>query len=60
MMGVDAAHKDVNDIVLMGANKRYVEPNVAEGFTEIVRVNIQPSFDDADMERLYYQHMLDK
>lgn len=60
MLGTDQAHKDVNDIVLMGANKRYVKPTVDEGFNEIVFVNQQPTFDDTETEKLYFQYILDK
>ena len=60
MIGTDAAHKDVNDIVLMGANKRYVKPTMDEGFSEIVLVNQQAMFDDDETEKLYFQYILDK
>jgi len=60
MLGTDQAHKDVNDIVLMGANKRYVKPTVDEGFNEIVLVNQQSTFDDTETEKLYFQYILDK
>ena len=60
MIGTDAAHKDVNDIVILGANKRYVKPTVDEGFSEVVSVNNQPSFDDTKMDQIYFQYILDK
>ncbi|CAF1099352.1 unnamed protein product [Rotaria sordida] len=60
MNGTDKAHKDVNEIIIMGFNKRYIKPTMEEGFSEIVMVNMQPTFDDTDMEQLYYQYILDK
>ncbi|CAF0782936.1 unnamed protein product [Adineta ricciae] len=60
MIGADDAHKDVNDIVIMGANKRYVKPTLDEGFSEILTINMQPLFDDQELEELYYQYILDK
>ncbi|CAF5203874.1 unnamed protein product, partial [Rotaria magnacalcarata] len=60
MIGTDKAHKDVNEIVILGANKRYIKPSMDEGFSEIVMVNMQPTFDDANVEQLYYQYILDK
>lgn len=60
MIGTDNAHKDVNDIVIMGANKRYMKPTLDEGFSEIVMVNMRPEFDDVEKEQLYYQYILDK
>ncbi|UJR21062.1 hypothetical protein I4U23_024162 [Adineta vaga] len=60
MIGTDSAHKDVNDIVIMGANKRYVKPTLDEDFSEILMINMQPLFDDKNLEELYYQYILDK
>ncbi|CAF0825136.1 unnamed protein product [Adineta ricciae] len=60
MIGADDAHKDVNDIVIMGANKRYVKPTSDEGFSEILTINMQPLFDNKELEELYYQYILDK
>lgn len=60
MIGADEAHKDVNDIVIMGANKRYVKPTLDEGFSEILTINMQPRFNDKELEELYYQYILDK
>ncbi len=44
----------------MGAHKRYIKPTLDEGFSEIVMINMQPLFDDTDMEQLYYQYILDR
>ena len=60
MIGTDDAHKDVNEMVILGANKRYVKPTIDEGFSEIVLVNNLPIFDDKDLEQLYFQYILDK
>jgi hypothetical protein len=60
MIGTDDAHKDVNEIIIMSANKRYIKPTLDEGFSEIVMINMQPLFDDTDIEQLYYQYILDK
>jgi hypothetical protein len=60
MIGTDDAHKDINEIIIMGANKRYVKPTLDEGFSEILMVNMQPVFDDPNVEQLYYQYILDK
>jgi len=60
MIGTDDAHKDVNEIIIMGANKRYVKPTLDEGFSEILMINMQPVFDDPNVEQLYYQYILDK
>lgn len=60
MLGTDAAHKDVNEIIILGAHKRYAKPTLDEGYSEIVTINMQPSFADADHEQVYYQYLLDK
>jgi bifunctional polynucleotide phosphatase/kinase len=60
MLGTDAAHKDVTEIVILSAHKRYTKPTLDEGYSEIIQINMQPSFDDTDDEQLYYQYILDK
>jgi hypothetical protein len=44
----------------MGANKRYIQPTLDEGFTEILTINMQPLFNDPDLEQFYYQYLLDR
>lgn len=56
----DAAHKNVNDIVLYGYRKNFQEPSTAEGFDEVVRVNFVPKFDDRRLENLYFMYLLEK
>ena len=60
MHDTDKAHKNVNEMIIMSANKRYLKPTMDEGFSEIVMVNMKPMFDDVNMEELYYQYILDK
>ncbi len=42
------------------ARNKYEEPTMAEGFTEIVRVNFVAHFKSADEEALYTSYLLEK
>jgi hypothetical protein len=35
--------------------KQYVEPRLAEGFTEIKPITFVPQFDNPDQEKLFHQ-----
>lgn len=39
--------------------KHYEVPTVAEGFTEVVKVNFLPKFKDVKDERLYRMYLVD-
>ena len=39
---------------------RYKEPSEEEGFSEIVKVNCVPEFDNEALEKLYYMYLLEK
>ena len=43
----------VNDLVFNMYKSRFCEPQVSEGFSEIVKVHIQPNFTDKQEEELY-------
>lgn len=49
----DTNHSKINRIVLNTYRKNYQEPDLDEGFTEIVRVNFVPSFQDEREKSLY-------
>ncbi|XP_014665747.1 PREDICTED: bifunctional polynucleotide phosphatase/kinase-like [Priapulus caudatus] len=60
LSGTDGAHVPVNDMVLNSHRARYQQPTLAEGFTEIVKVNFVPDFTCEADERLYRQYILSK
>ena len=56
----DQKHDRIKDMILNQYRSRYVEPSKAEGFSEIVKVNCVPEFDDESLENLYYMALLEK
>lgn len=54
------AHQKISDMVFNIFKKNYVEPTKKEGFTEIVRVNVLPIFDDPNHDKLYKMFLLEK
>lgn len=47
-------------MVVNAYKSKYSEPNLSEGFTEIVKVNIVPSFDSDELRNLYAMYLLEK
>lgn len=39
---------------------KFVEPNVSEGFKEVIQVKFIPSFDDKKAESVYRLYLLEK
>ena len=56
----DQKHDRIKDMILNQYRSRYAEPSKAEGFSEIVKVNCVPEFDDESLENLYYMALLEK
>lgn len=52
--------KPVNDIIMHSYKKKFVEPNMDEGFTEILKVNFVPNFQSTMHEKLYTSFLLDR
>ncbi|XP_078609417.1 bifunctional polynucleotide phosphatase/kinase-like [Branchiostoma floridae x Branchiostoma japonicum] len=50
-----AGHVKVADPVIFSYRKKYVEPQVTEGFDQIVKVNFVPKFEDKELEAMYRQ-----
>lgn len=57
---VSASHKPINEQIFNSTKSRFKEPEVAEGFTRIVRVNFVPKFENRLHERIYRQFLLEK
>lgn len=61
IMGTDKEHKDVNEMVLRMHKSKWQEPSLAEGFSEIVKVNFVPAFKKgSDAERIYRMVLVEK
>ena len=56
----DKTHKDVTDIIIHSYNKNFQEPNVKEGFLEIVKINFVPVFAGIarETEDLFFSFLL--
>lgn len=46
--------------VFMHSRSKLVEPNLSEGFAEVVKVKFIPEFQNKEMEDLYFLHLLEK
>ncbi|XP_077982850.1 bifunctional polynucleotide phosphatase/kinase-like [Glandiceps talaboti] len=59
---ISEVNKDhsINDMVLYSYRKKFEEPNLGEGFSEIVKANFVPKFQSHDDEVLYRQFLVEK
>ncbi|KAB7506957.1 Bifunctional polynucleotide phosphatase/kinase [Armadillidium nasatum] len=53
-------HDKINEMVYNIYKSKYEEPSLAEGFTDIVKVNFVPIFKNSEMERIYKLFLLEK
>jgi bifunctional polynucleotide phosphatase/kinase len=56
----DPEHVQINDMVFNMYKSKYQEPTLAEGFSEIVKVNFVPNFAEKAHEELYKMYLLEK
>lgn len=56
----DPFHAVVKDMVFYGYKSKFKEPTLNEGFTEIVKVNCIPKFQDPEKEKLYKMYLVEK
>lgn len=56
----DKTHKPVPDMVVHSYKSKYKEPELSEGFAEVVRVNFVPKFKSDNDKKLYQLYHLDK
>lgn len=57
---VEKDHKSIPDMVVHSYKNKYKEPELSEGFTEIIRVNFIPKFQSDSDKNLYLLHLLEK
>uniref|UniRef100_A0A914VYX0 Bifunctional polynucleotide phosphatase/kinase n=1 Tax=Plectus sambesii TaxID=2011161 RepID=A0A914VYX0_9BILA len=61
IMGTDKEHKDVNEMVLRMHKSKVQEPTLAEGFSEIVKVNFVPNFKaGSDAQKIFRMVLVEK
>ena len=56
----DSQHARIKDMIFHQYRNKYKEPSEDEGFSEIVKVNCVPEFDNEALENLYYMFLLEK
>ncbi|XP_046565049.1 bifunctional polynucleotide phosphatase/kinase-like isoform X1 [Haliotis rubra] len=56
----DKSHQAINEMVLNSSKSKYKEPIKEEGFSEILKVNFVPKFENSSSEELYRQFLLEK
>ncbi|ESO89756.1 hypothetical protein LOTGIDRAFT_192663 [Lottia gigantea] len=56
----DKSHKAINDLIMNSFKSKLVFPDKDEGFSEILKVNFVPKFENPDHFRLYRQFLMDK
>nr|XP_023019816.1 uncharacterized protein F21D5.5 [Leptinotarsa decemlineata] len=56
----DKSHVPVNEIIINGFKKKFEEPDVSEGFEEIIKVPFVPEFQNTEHEKLYRMFLLEK
>lgn len=56
----DSSHTRIKEMLFNQYRAKHVPPSLEEGFSEIVRVNCVPKFDDEKLEKLYYMYLLEK
>lgn len=56
----DSTHQKISDMIINTYKVKYAEPKLSEGYTEIVKVNCVPKFEDKEHEALYRSYLLDK
>jgi len=54
----DTTYKPVPDIAFNSYSSRYTQPEISEGFTEIVRINFIPEFEKTEDGELYCNYLV--
>lgn len=57
---IDKSHEPVSEMIINTAKKNYQEPDMTEGFKEIVHVKFVPEFENEEHEKMYKMFLLEK
>ncbi|OWF41319.1 bifunctional polynucleotide phosphatase/kinase-like [Mizuhopecten yessoensis] len=57
---VDKKHKTISDVTMNTMRSKYEEPENGEGFSEIVKINFVPNFENPRHERWYKMFLVEK
>ncbi|CAD7087902.1 unnamed protein product [Hermetia illucens] len=55
----DKSHIKISSMVFNSLKKKFVQPSLSEGFSEIVKVNIIPKFRSVEEEQLYRMYLVE-
>ena len=53
----DSSYKKVNDLAFNMYKSKFTEPEMTEGFSQIVKITVNPSFDSDKLATLYRQFL---
>ncbi|XP_060076989.1 bifunctional polynucleotide phosphatase/kinase-like [Ylistrum balloti] len=57
---VDKSHKSISDVTMNTMRSKYEEPENGEGFSEIVKINFVPKFENPRHERWYKMFLVER
>ncbi|XP_026283681.1 uncharacterized protein F21D5.5 [Frankliniella occidentalis] len=53
-------HDPISEMIMNSHKSKYKEPQLSEGYEEIIRINFKPKFRTKEHEHLYKMYLLDK
>lgn len=56
----DTSHAKINDMIFHVYKNKFVEPDVKEGFSQVLKVNFVPKFERQEHEDLYKMYLLER
>ena len=56
----DTSHARIKEILFNQYRSKHEPPTLGEGFSEIIRVNLVPSFKSDELDNLYHMYLLEK
>ena len=56
----DTSHARIKEILFNQYRAKHEPPTLSEGFSEIIKVNLIPSFKSDELDNLYHMYLLEK
>ena len=56
----DTSHTRIKEILFNQYRAKHEPPTLGEGFTEIIKANLVPSFKSDELDNLYHMYLLEK
>lgn len=57
---IGEVHQPISEMIMNSHKSKYKDPQLSEGFQEIIKINFKPKFSNQQHERLYKMYLLDK